>query len=413
MVMKFIIISVALLACEALLDETNCPDSFKKRCHCGMARSTYDNFDKLKFTVNCTNTGFTSADMLMSLPEQTEVLIFTGNTIETLPVNILNNFKEYNNLETIDMSNNHIRFVQGKTFHKVYNVKTLILNHNDMDITEERARPRIFSNFENLERLHLTNAFTEKINASEYLLKLEDIFYQSDLRYLKVLHLEQNEIWSIGNNGRVFCQLPDLEQLLLGDNRLKDLDFHIDCLHKLRYIDLERNMIFRMSQQAMKRLDNFANGSQKLQVKLSDNPFNCDCRTTDFYNWLKSTKVEVIDWENYDCIDGYPQENVGKTFKEIRDLRCPENSTLDKEKKNFQNIVTSYKEGSEPIPRHSSVTIGVLAFLLVFTTSMLLAVAYFQRKKMKGLIMPYWDFITRKIGYVGISNEEAPQEVNV
>lgn len=381
-----------------------------------MAFSIYDSFKEKKFTVNCTNTGFTSAEMLTFLPEHTEVLIFTGNTIETLPANILDNFKEYENLETIDMSNNHIRFVQGKTFHKVYNVRTLILNHNDMDITEEKARPRIFSNFENLERLHLTNAFTEKVNASVYLLNLEDIFYESDLECLKVLHLEQNEIWSIGNNEKVFCQLPDLEQLLLGDNRLKDLDFRIDCLPNLRYIDLERNMISRLSKPAMSKLDNFTKSNPKLQVKLSDNPFNCDCRAYDFYHWLKSTKVDVIQWEDFDCIDGYPQENVGLTFTEVHDLRCPESKTPNSVKKHVPDLGSSYqysKESSEHIARHSSVTIGVLAFFLVFTTSMLLAVAYFQRKKMKGIIMPYWDFITRKIGYVGISNEETPQEVNV
>ncbi|XP_064093308.1 trophoblast glycoprotein-like [Macrobrachium nipponense] len=422
MAMKFLIISVALLAaCEAIIDETGCPDAFKKRCHCGMAFSTYDNFKERKFTVNCTNTGFSSADMLTYLPEHTEVLIFTGNTIETLPANILDNFKEYENLETIDMSNNDIRFIQGKTFHKVYNVRTLILNHNDIDITEDKARPRIFSNFENLERLHLTNAFTEKVNASLYLQNLEDVFYESDLECLKVLHLEQNEIRSIGNNEKVFCQLPDLEQLLLGDNRLQDLDFRIDCLPNLRYIDLERNMISRLSKPAMSKLDNFTKNknNSKLQVKLSDNPFNCDCRASDFYHWLKSSKsskVDVIDWDKYDCIDGYPQENVGLNFSMVHDLRCPETGTSNVVKKHVPDPSSSYqysKESSEHIARHSSVTIGVLAFFLVFTTSMLFAVAYFQRQKVKGIIMPYWDFITRKIGYVGISNEEAPQEVNV
>lgn len=62
---------------------------------------------------------------------------------------------------------------------------------------------------------------------------------------------------------------------------------------------------------------------------------------------------------------------------------------------------------------YSSSTIGALSFFLVFTTSMLLAIAYFHREKGKKLLMPYWDFVTRKIGYTGLSHDEAPQEVVV
>lgn len=451
MIPKLLIILVVALGCSAILDSTGCPTSFEKKCQCKMAVTLYDGFKENKFTVNCTNAGFTNTSMLMDLPEHTEVLIFVGNTIPTLPTNVLDNFKNYDSLETIDMSNNHIRYIQGKSFHKVYNVKTLILDHNDIDIAD-KDRPRMFSNFENLERLHMTNAFTEKVNASTYLLNLEDIFYESDLTYLKVLHLEQNEIWSIGGNEKVFCELVSLEQILLGDNRLTDFDFRIDCLPDLRYIDLERNMISRLSSEAMTRLDAFQHrkNQSRLQIKLDENPFDCDCRSQGFLEWLKTTEVEIMHWKDYDCIDGYPNINVGKTFSTVQDLRCPGSSSIStsssdgsssssktsssssssssngspnsrSSSKNAvrdniedSNIYQShrYEEGG-PYHGHSSATIGVLSFLLVFTSSLLLAVAYFHRKKMKNVFLPYWDFLTRKIGYTGIANEEAPQEVSV
>lgn len=87
----------------------------------------------------------------------------------------------YNNANIIFISNVIHVFGYHLLF-QVYNVKNLILDHNDLEITDKRERPRIFSNFENLERLHLTNAFSEKINSSDYLLSLEDIFYESNLR---------------------------------------------------------------------------------------------------------------------------------------------------------------------------------------------------------------------------------------
>ena len=68
------------------------------------------------------------------------------------------------------------------------------------------------------------------------------LFYFSSLRKL---HLEQNEIFSIGTNKSLFCQLPELEQLYLGDNRLSDIDFRINCMSRLNYIDVQRNSINR------------------------------------------------------------------------------------------------------------------------------------------------------------------------
>lgn len=124
--------------------------------------------------------------MLENLPSETEVVIFTGyqyqllinncfpvcfhynlktikpsgNNITTMPWNIFGKMKEYPQLDTIDMSNNNIKEIKGKTYHRVQNVRTLILNHNQLNIIGDRNHPRIFSNFINLQSLHLTNAFT-------------------------------------------------------------------------------------------------------------------------------------------------------------------------------------------------------------------------------------------------------------
>lgn len=328
--------------------------------------TTYDGSPQKKFTVNCTNAGFSSASMLQALPSETEVLIFSGNTIGTLPINVFNKSRFYDDLITIDMSNNHIRFIQGKTFHRVSSVKTLILNHNDLEITDKKERPRLFSNFDELEHLHLTNAFSEKINSTDYLLSLEDIFYESRLDSLKTLHLEQNEIWTIGNNTEVFCQLPRLEQLLLTDNRLRDFDFRIHCLPSLRYINLERNMITRLSDDAMMRLDDFTKAKAPVKIRMQQNIFVCDCRSKHFIQWLNTTDVDMEGWKDFMCVDGYPSSNIGKTLSQIQELQCP--SVRAVAPMNHVGHTHGY----------SSATIGALSFLLVFTSSMLLAVAYFH-----------------------------------
>ena len=201
-----------------------CPRDFRGRCICGKA--IYNGVSK--YLVNCTNSGFDNAAMLEDMPVETEVLIFTGNNIASMPWNILGKMNNYPNLEVIDMTNNKMKEIKGKTYHRVKNVKTLILNHNQLNITGDKAHPRIFSNFINLESLHLTNAFTENIDSKEYLLALEQIFIGSNLTHLKKLHLEQNEIWSF-RNPNIFCNLPSLMDLQLGDNNLTDINFNFDC----------------------------------------------------------------------------------------------------------------------------------------------------------------------------------------
>lgn len=47
--------------------------------------------------------------------EKVAVLIFTGNVLVNLPWNIFGKINEYPNLKVIDMSNNHIRQIRGKS----------------------------------------------------------------------------------------------------------------------------------------------------------------------------------------------------------------------------------------------------------------------------------------------------------
>lgn len=172
----------------------------------------------------------------------------------------------------------------------------------------------------------------------------------------------------------MFCQVPRLEQIFLGDNRLMDFDFRIDCLPELRYIDLERNMIFRydfvncviylkvfwcgdinnrnwiqsvrsiwidktykakkvcdifeaiyntsyfsrLTDEAMTRLDAFSNKKGSvLEINMKENPFACDCRSEAFIHWLNLTKINVTNSLNYTCFDGYPRTNIEKRLQEV------------------------------------------------------------------------------------------------
>lgn len=98
-----------------------CGAEFQSKCWCG--NTTYDGNEK--FVVNCTNGGFSDTNVLERMPQDVEVLIFTGNVLINLPWNIFGKINEYPKLRVIDMSNNHIREIRGKSSIRHIDVNSL------------------------------------------------------------------------------------------------------------------------------------------------------------------------------------------------------------------------------------------------------------------------------------------------
>lgn len=367
-------------------DATGCPKVFQGRCHCGLADYKSWDPDRKVFLTNCTNSGFKNTTMLEYLPEETQVLVFTGNHLDTLPWNLFGIFDEKVNLEVLDLTNNRIKEIQGKSFHKVTTVKRLILDHNDLYIVSALHHQRIFSNFENIEELHLTNAFTEQIDSKWYLKDLKEIFGASQLLKLKKLHLEQNEIWEIKDSD-MFCDLPELRELHLGDNQLTDINFSLDCLRQLRYLDLEFNKITNLRKSTLAKLDQaFAGKTKNRRIDLHGNPYNCDCHFMPFLDWLKQTKVNLDHKEDMRCYSGKPDYNAGKRIENIDKLTCLNSTnTTDVQKKEEENVSLSSS--------HANTTL--LIILIVLVSVFLAVLLYVNRDSLRK--------ITRKggVGSVG------------
>ena len=369
-------------------DKSGCPIQFQTRCVCG----DMNHNGETKYVVNCTNTGFTNASMLRALPDETEVLLFTGNFLEVLPINLFGKRNNFEDLEYIDMSNNGIKEIKGRTFHRVSNVKTLILNHNDLYIVDSKHHPRVFSNFENLEALHLTNAFTEKVDAKWYMVSLQIIFHGSMLIKLKRLHLEQNEIWTLGGP-TIFCQLPALEGLYLGNNRLYNIPMNLTCLHKLKYVDLEYNSIRRLNSDSTEQLDKLAETNPNFSVKLIGNPFVCDCDIKPFYEWMQTTRVQLLQSDRYRCFEGRPTSNEHLPVMELRQTECA------------------------PAPAAQTSAASVVLGVLVFVMCVLLVVVLYMHrqrlvrraKRLQPHLQVAIQNMKRSRQYANIEHEEAPE----
>jgi len=320
--------------------------------------------------------------MLKALPQKTNTLIFTGNNITVLPWNVFGDLN-ITSLRYIDMSNNQIQEIKGKSYHHVPNVETLILNHNNLQINgdgrENMHHPRMFSNFINLQSLHLTNAFKDNTD-SELAEDLRDIFINSNLTKLYKLHLEQNEIKSFGDPN-VFCDLPNIRDIYLSDNYLPALNFNVKCLKKLRFIDLEHNNITKLTQKDLDNLDKLAppfREADPLMIDLSRNPLRCDAALKTFYNWLLKTNVTVRNKEK---------------------LECHSNKFGNKYVVNLKSLAEN-----KQVKASNTMTV-LLVVLTIALVSLIAGYIYIRKDKLKLKVGPFLDQVSRKIQYTTIESQ--------
>lgn len=370
----WLLLTISIFETSSSPIDNICPPNFHNQCTCYRG----DYFDrKNQYIVNCSDIGFRDTSVLQRLPPHVEVLIFTGNNIPELPWNVFGTLNNLTFLRVVDMSNNKIREIKGKAYHHVSNVERLILNHNNLSIANNEHHPRMLSNFLNLLELHLTDAF-EDSSPEDLAENLHDIFAKSDLKKLIKLHLEQNEIVHFKDR-QLFCELDSLLDLHLGDNSMTGIDFHFECLPKLRFIDLQGNKIEGLTQEEMDTLDRVARRSG-LMIDIHDNPFkeNCDI----FLEWVKHTNV--------------------RTRNEFL-LPCPNLEYHD-----WRAVVMSERVTPEQVPM-SSVGAAVIAVLIVVLVGFILAVVVANRTLIRQSLAPVMHNVTRKVHYTTIGKNDEPE----
>uniref|UniRef100_A0A182N572 LRRCT domain-containing protein n=1 Tax=Anopheles dirus TaxID=7168 RepID=A0A182N572_9DIPT len=387
---------LALLATLTVADD--CGRDFHGKCSCGYQMYNY----RTQYVVNCTNTGFRDTAMLERLPLQTEVVIFNGNYVNELPWNVFGALNDLANLTIVDMSNNHIREIRGKTYHHVANVRRLILNHNNLSISRyddeefNHHHPRVFSNFVNLQELHLTNAFADNTSA-ELSADLHDIFVNSNLTKLVKLHLEQNEIVQF-NDKRVFCDLPSLLDLHLGDNLLTALNFNLSCMPRLRFLDLERNRFEQVRPQDLALLDAVQaqpGRATPLTVDFTYNPFGCDCGLYPLVEWLDRTNVTVRNRDGLVCLRN---RQVREPIRTLNVGRCR------------KQLGAAGGGGGVNPTGHTTTLVFVLVCLSCVLLALVAGLLYVSKDKLRGLLTPVVDSVSKKVHYTTIKDEEAPEQ---
>ena len=91
----------------------------------------------------------------------------------------------------------------------------------------------------------------------------------------------------------MFCDLPALSDLYLGDNQLKSIEFDFECIKKLRFLDLQYNKMKRLDQKTLKQIDKTFGGRRDRKINLIQNPWVCDCYLEPFINWVRATNTSL------------------------------------------------------------------------------------------------------------------------
>lgn len=161
---------------------------------------------------------------------------------------------------------------------------------------------------------------------------------------------------------------------------MQGVHFELSCLKHLRFLDLERNLIFSLDEEGLSQLDLFPLRNQNLTIDLSDNPLTCNC--DELYSWLKKTKVNV--------------RNKNK-------LHC--RRTLQDISPHCESILYLSPIVFDPI--HKNLTLITVLFLAL-CCSILLNI-YSNRVFLRNTFTPALHAVTKKVHYTTIGKPEDPE----
>ncbi|KAL3882455.1 hypothetical protein ACJMK2_028792 [Sinanodonta woodiana] len=257
----------------------------------------------------------------------------TGNNIGTngsreLPPNLFGNCSadpkfRLSNLKVLDLSNNSIETIHGKTFHCMPNLENLTLSDNNWKVYRHSDQTGYFSNLQSLKSLDLSNAFEDMWDGSYHLPKLVEIFKSNNLIELRTLNLSYNEFMAFSDEaGKSLCTLTSLQTLDLSHNYITRMSLYT-CLNTTT-IDLSNNSLPQLLPDFIVNITNISHHAN-FTMYLKHNEWECDCYFKDTYRFFRSVDSTFIkDLDDLVCVQGFHSSYVERPVLSLNyeDFKC-------------------------------------------------------------------------------------------
>lgn len=250
----------------------------------------------------------------------------------------------------------------------------------------------------NLKRLNLSNNVCSKVDRDffQHLNALTELYLNNNLlgfnlaldkegkifrnlTTLRLLELKENRIANLPK--AVFVNLYNLEHLDLSDNILMAIEFNIENLRSLTYLDLSSNQIQSLSGSTMDKLDQHA-VQTITTLSLMNNPILCQCKTLNFLKWM---------------VMGGHSRNI--RFKNLKEYTCTKAGTVIK----FGQIKQHIKELEKECASYKTLIFVVASCILLFLFILTTGLVYRYRWRLR-----YFYYMTksRYHGYKSVRSED-------
>ncbi|KAK5862725.1 hypothetical protein PBY51_018094 [Eleginops maclovinus] len=260
--MHFLFLLAAVLSCHG------CPE----KCLC------------FSQTVKCQNQDLDAIPH--SLAANTKCLFVTGNNISHIGVESFPTSLEM--LTDLYLSGNQMETVDAMVFDNLPNLVRLDLSNNDIQTFSARAFP-----LENkVQLLNLSRSFQNHSSMDV----LQSVLESGNLVQLTELDLSNNDLVILPND--IFASLSSLVTLSLQNSSILSIQNGTLRAPPLRQLDLRDNNLRDLPATSMEEL----NLKPTLRIRLSGNPWRCDCFIDDMLLWLKNS-TQVVDVHNLTCAD--------------------------------------------------------------------------------------------------------------
>ncbi|KAL2084815.1 hypothetical protein ACEWY4_020333 [Coilia grayii] len=266
--------------------------------------------DCLNTAVKCVNKNLTSIPQ--PLPEDTKTLFITGNNIQRLTTDSFP--KPLTNLTEVYLTGNGIEEIDSRVFYNVPNLSLLDLSNNSIrEFSAEALAP---------DNTLLTLNLSRSLYNYSYNGEISRLFINSTPKLSK-LDLSNNQMVFLPDS--MFTGLLDLTFLDLRKNSIVSVSSGTLRNPLLSVLDLRDNALRELSNGT---LSDFSTNPGLTDIRMTDNPWLCDCNIVDMQDWLRKSD-QVSDKQSITC-DGPDYLKGGLLIQvEPSQLKCNYNGDLE------------------------------------------------------------------------------------